>query len=302
MVKIVKTITFILLFILCDCMVERMFVYLQNNALDQLIPEYTVEKVDSEIVIIGSSRANHHYVSSILEDSLDRSVYNCGNDGSFFYYQTCMIDAILRRYTPKMIIWDLGPYILSPTDDENQKELDRLSRLFSLYNSNEYIDSILYKRGRFEKIKLKSGMYRYNSRLISLLYKTYNRLDYLYDRGYIPLKSEGYKYPSIKDGKMMSECYSNERELLLRQTIQKCYDNDVKIVFCLSPKLDRSNYSETRSYQSIVKIARDRDVRLIDFYHHDIFMKDSTLFKDNAHLNDRGARLFTEKLSVFLLN
>ena len=70
---------------------------------------YTVEKVDAEVVVIGSSKASHHYVPQILEDSLGMTAYNCGQDGCFFLYQNCIINMILDRYTPKMILWDIQP-------------------------------------------------------------------------------------------------------------------------------------------------------------------------------------------------
>lgn len=39
-----------------------------------------------------------------------------------------------------------------------------------------------------------------------------------------------------------------------------------------------------------------------DFYNDHLFLSDPTLFKDYDHLNNRGARLFTEKLVVDCLN
>lgn len=295
MIKIVKVIIFILLLVMCDCVSNVMFNFLQDNALKQsptgMIAEYTVKMVDSEIVIIGSSRAANHYVSSILADSLSYSVYNCGSGGNLFYYQTCMIDAILRRYAPKMIIWELDPLFLSSINDN--LELDRLSRLLPLHNSNTYIDSILYKRSKFEKIKVKSAMYRYNSRLTNLL-ACCSMPDH-FDRGYSPLNTEGYKFPSIEK-EILSDSYSGEREELFIRIIEKCLFENVEIVFCFSPKLTESNYHENLSYKRIVEIASNKNLRLIDFYHDEKFMNDSTLFYNSNHLNDRGAKKYTMEI------
>lgn len=70
---------------------------------------FTIEKVDADVVVIGSSKASHHYVPQMLEDSLGMTAYNCGHDGCFFLYQNCIINMILDRYTPKMILWDIQP-------------------------------------------------------------------------------------------------------------------------------------------------------------------------------------------------
>ena len=70
---------------------------------------FTVEKMDADVVVIGSSKASHHYVPQMLEDSLGMTAYNCGQDGCFFLYQNCIINMILDRYMPKTIIWDIQP-------------------------------------------------------------------------------------------------------------------------------------------------------------------------------------------------
>ena len=56
---------------------------------------YTVEKVNADVVVIGSSKASHHYVPQMLEDSLGMTVYNCGQDGCFLLYQNCIVNMIL---------------------------------------------------------------------------------------------------------------------------------------------------------------------------------------------------------------
>ena len=80
--------------------------YLENM---WLLTPFTVEKVDADVVVIGSSKASHHYVPQMLEDSLGLTAYNCGQGGCFFLYQNCIINMILDRYTPKMILWDIQP-------------------------------------------------------------------------------------------------------------------------------------------------------------------------------------------------
>ena len=43
---------------------------------------YICDKSVDDILIFGSSRAVHHYNSSMIEDSLGMSCYNCGDDGN----------------------------------------------------------------------------------------------------------------------------------------------------------------------------------------------------------------------------
>ena len=67
---------------------------------------YSMNDVNTPVVIVGSSRAAHHYVTEMIEDSLKMPAYNLGRDGCFFSYNCCIINSILDRYTPKLIIWE----------------------------------------------------------------------------------------------------------------------------------------------------------------------------------------------------
>lgn len=62
------------------------------------------DEVDANILIFGSSRAAHHYVPSILSDSLDMSCYNCGMDGNGIIYGYGKLKTITARYYPKIVI------------------------------------------------------------------------------------------------------------------------------------------------------------------------------------------------------
>lgn len=80
---LIKSAIFLTLCGLLDFGLGKIFGYLTVHATggytkrDNLISD----EVDANILIFGSSRAAHHYVPSILSDSLDMSCYNCGLDG-----------------------------------------------------------------------------------------------------------------------------------------------------------------------------------------------------------------------------
>ena len=306
--NILNTVLIITVLIVTDFTIGVIFGFLQDTAVKKspgVFPtEYVYNEVNSDIVIIGSSRANHHYVSSIIEDSLNLSVYNCGNDGCFLYYQTCMIDALLRRYSPKMIIWELySPDLLSePLNLES--EYQRFYLLHSLCNSNEFTDSMLHVKDKYEYLKLQSAAYRYNSELIKLVNILISPAVNNNDKGYIPIPNDGYKFPSVAEfitttsnKKIYSQVYSLDRERLFIETVNKCLKQNVQIIFAFSPWLERSDYKSTDSYKSILKISNENNIRLIDDYHNETYMGDSTLFKDNTHLNDKGARKYTKKIA-----
>ena len=73
---------------------------------DVLAPKlrYLQKEVDEDIILMGASRCHHHYLPSIIEDSLGASVYNAGIGGSNnIYSHYIVLQHILARHTPKLI-------------------------------------------------------------------------------------------------------------------------------------------------------------------------------------------------------
>lgn len=289
---LIKGICFILLFVSLDIIGGKMFSYLHNYALNHspygFLTEYAMEKVNTDVVIIGASNANHHYVSSLLADSLQMSVYNCGKDGCSFLYQCSIIDGILKRYTPKVIIWDIIPSYLS------RSSLKQLESVFNQYfDENDYCRNLINLRNSNERYKMQSYLYRYNSSILPLIYKSVVVYNHSVD-GYLPFSNAGYKYPSLIDEKMDDE-FDAKLKLCLNYIISECRQKEVKLILSLSPRFVNSDYLKTRVYEEWCKIAKEQNIPLIDYYNTPFFLNDSTLYKDNAHLNDRGARMFTNK-------
>ena len=49
--------------------------------------EYVINKVEADIVIIDSSRAQSHYDTKVFRDSIpNMTVFNCDGDGQKFWY------------------------------------------------------------------------------------------------------------------------------------------------------------------------------------------------------------------------
>lgn len=290
---IVKGLCLLLLLIGTDFAVGKFFSCLHGVAFRRspygFVTEYALYSVNTDVVVIGSSRACRHYVPEILSDSLGLTVHNCGKDGSFFWAQCCVIDGILNRTTPELIIWDVEPGCLA--DDLSASS--RLSDLNPFYDDSRFCREVIGRSSPVEKYKMWSRTHRYNSRLLAYLYKSVVPFAYPED-GYLPLADAGYQYPVLikqdeKDG------LRKESVAYVETIVKKCKTGGVNLILSFSPRFTKDHYFETESYQKLCRIAEQENVPLIDFYHDAVFMGDSTLFNDNAHLNDRGARLFTRK-------
>ncbi len=112
---------------------------------------YSMDSTRAQILIIGSSRANHHYVPSVFEDSLHKTFYNAGRDGNGTFYQLALLKTILKRYTPEIIVFDYSSVFVKGTE-----EYDQMASLLPYYRTHTEIRSLVEMRSPFEKIKLLS--------------------------------------------------------------------------------------------------------------------------------------------------
>ena len=67
---------------------------------------YSLEKTNADFIIFGSSTANHNYYPQLFQKRFNMSCYNTGRDGISVFYQYAVLKAILKRYSPKIVIYD----------------------------------------------------------------------------------------------------------------------------------------------------------------------------------------------------
>ena len=162
---IIKLAVFFALLIVVDMVAGVVIrkVYFNQNHGGAYRITYVLEKATSDIMILGSSRANHHYIPTMMQDSLGLTCYNAGRDGNFISYSNAEVNSILKRYSPKTIILDI-------LDDEfevrSYKIEDRVSSLLPYYRTHPEIRAIVDLKSPLEKYKLLSNLYTFNTLLI----------------------------------------------------------------------------------------------------------------------------------------
>ena len=248
---------------------------------------YAIDSTTAGFLVIGSSRANHHYDSKIFEDELNAVFYNCGRDGQNVIYSCALSSAIIQRYKPKLIILDVLPNEFTTRDE------DRLSSLLP-YHDNEAIKSYLKYYGPFENIKLISQIYPYNSLLTSLLTgiseKNKKRSeDY---HGYTKLEGTMPDAPLVEfsePGKVDSIKLKVFQDMLARLDLE-----GIPVLVVFSPMYFK--YKPTTSAEICSRLCSQyKTIRFLNFASDSAF-RESRFFKDNNHLNETGAKLFSEEL------
>lgn len=264
---------------------------------------YTLQKMDADVVIVGSSRASHHYVSDILSKELGKTVFNTGRDGNFNLYSSAVIEATLKRYSPGLLIID----VIEGEFADRPGSYDYLSSLLPFYREHKEIRPILNLRSPFEPYKLISRIYPFNSLFPVIAQNNLKpKFNYLNNGGYDPLTRE-----MTREFKEISQAPEYEldqkRVEIFTKSLQLCKEKNIPVVVLTSPYFDVLKYQD-KSLERIRTICEKEGVPFIDYSRDDRFKRDRSAFDDFQHLNDGAARAYTKtiadtiKSSIKLLN
>lgn len=293
-----KATFFFCLVIALDLLIGRTlehFYYTQTSGL-QYRTTYSIERTHADLLVFGSSRANHHYVPEIFEKGLKMSYYNVGRDGSFILYHYAVLKGILKRYKPKIIILDFNANEFS----RDPNSYDRLSCLLPYYKRHPEMKPTIELRSRTEKYKLLSSIYPYNSSIFTIAIGNTerNKRRKQDDKGFIPL--HGNWNQQLDNFKIADNGFDTVKVNRYRSFINDCLLNKIKLYIAVSPFFGK-NYNKDRSIQEAQNIARTMRVDFFDFSADSEFLNNQSLFSDKDHLNNTGALIFSNKITTEIL-
>ncbi len=246
---------------------------------------YAIEKTKADVLIIGSSRANHHYIPKMIQDSLNLSCYNAGMDGCVLLYQNAILKSVLKRYTPKVIILD---YIGGLEDEE--LSYDMLSHLTPYYDTHEEIREIVELKSPFEKIKLLSNIYPHNSEVYSILRNTFQSSKRITDNGYKP--EEGVWEKEMDTIKTILP-YEFDKTILAanKEFLYLAKKSGAKVIVIYSPIY--LSFKQKQELDFMKQLCKEQEIPFWDFSKDSMFLNNKKYFKDVKHLNHTGASLYT---------
>lgn len=282
-----KITLFVLLILLADKFIGKALekIYQTSNDLAISKIRYTLKETGEDILIFGSSRAQHHYIPDTISEITGHTAYNCGLGGQGLSFSLIQISETLKRYSPQIIIFDVSPNILL---DRNSDQ--KLKILGPYYHNNDLIRGMLNQNSKFERLKYVSSIYPYNGLLYSLILGLVYSPD-VNSKGYTPISG-------VMDADLISgENLENNYEILaknmeyLEEITNTCQKNKVDLWLLISPI-----YKITQGDLEIIKdlgiFAKQQCVHLLDFSKNILF-SNRLLFKDNLHLNTSGAKIYS---------
>ena len=250
----------------------------------------TAQVQEAEIVIMGSSRAHHHYSPSVIREVTGLAAYNAGVDGNGVVLSTGLYDMIRERYSPKVILYDVEPAFdinVYAEDGNNTRYIGWLRPYFDY----SQVKDIVCRVDASERYKNLSAMFRYNSKVVDMLKDFVVLTDYTTD-GYSPMFGEMKTEPTTQGRGGITQRDSLKLSIMEVYISNVC-KTDTKLIMIASPKYGAVT---SKVFDPIKEMCKQYGVEFWDFYCSPEFQR-LEYFKEPMHLNDKGARAFSESVA-----
>ncbi|MGM9841049.1 MAG: hypothetical protein ACI31D_02470 [Candidatus Limisoma sp.] len=249
---------------------------------------YVAEQIDEDIVMMGTSRCNYHYVPSTIADSTRMSCYNAGVDASdCIYSHYTLLRLMLRRHTPKVVCLDVMAADFATWEGYNPTET--VSFFAPYAGADEQSDSVFRLAGTLNAYRL-SHLYRYNAKAASIIFGLFAERHPQSVSGYIPISGADEPLPKLEKYESQAQVDSTKIRYV-EKFVDDCLSRGTAVVFVASP-----HYSivDSTYYAPLADLARRRGIPFLNYHGSELFTDRPELFHDPTHLNSRGAQRFTE--------
>ena len=299
----VRFIKKLLLFILVAAVIDRSLGY----CLDYILRNKVVHsgnfgainsavKEKAGIIIMGDSRAKHNYVPRIISKDMRSDCFNLGADGMGVNYDYSLLTHILSNYKPGLIIYELNLEL-----NGNKPATLNYYKLMPFIKRYDNLVRLVKEKDAFIELKLLSGAYPFNKKIHSLIYDSMfaARNDDL--KGYQPLygtklENEFKEFTIRAQPTVITESPEISKSTF-SDFIELAGKHDVPVLFVYSPMIGNSgSYTiDPASLKRYSEMITSHGMKLILLEKQDYpQLGDKSLFWDPIHLNDEGAKVFSE--------
>jgi len=268
----------ILLAIVLDGLYSAMFIQCKNRGkIDQI---YNSEGRKYDVVILGSSRANNHFVAPMFEEK-GLKTFNYGMSGSHLFETALMLKLMIeRKYQIKNVILEA---------DLNLSGIDQATGIASRYLP--YIHDCEVVKNHFETQKNFKELYyipfyryiKYEIRIgfremfFNSIHKKTSSLDNL---GYTPLKG-------IEDGNMKNDIVKLEplpHNKYYEEIKSVCKANNINLIVLMTPMCE--NVKGMDYFNKVKKTYPE-------IHNYENAVVENKYFSSCGHMNNTGAKMFT---------
>nr|WP_315155872.1 hypothetical protein [uncultured Flavobacterium sp.] len=259
------------------------YVYLQSSNRGKIDHIYNLKNENYDVVILGSSRANNHFVAQMFKDK-GLKTFNYGMSGGHLFEASLILKLMIeRKYMIKNIILEADLNL------SNDKESEGVSAKFLPYihNSDVIKKHFQIKKDFSELFYIPFYRYiKYDNRIgFREVYKIVKgeKTSSLDNLGYYPLikhKKGNMKNNIAALNPLLHNKYYEEIKNI-------CKANKINFIAIMTPMCENTN---GMNYFDKVKKTYP------EIHNYENTVIEDKYFSSCGHMNDQGARLFTAKI------
>ncbi len=297
--SLIKLLKFLLIFVLIDQLLgfvaHKLFLSQETGKFAR--STYVINHSNDEVLLLGSSHTIRQYVPQVVEKKTGLTCYNAGAEGQQLLYQTALLQMILKRAKPKLIVLNIDAHWLYESD----VAYSRLNDLNSYYSKHyDVLYPKLKERSQYVPIKMFFRAFQENSTLVHIV--RYFFAPQVSFKGYRPLYG---KMTEFSNEILSNEAISDEIDPFfvknLKLFIDTAKEKGVNLIFTTSPFPVKRDYSTNISFQKIKKIAKRSNVPFYDHLNDERFIGNYNMFNDPTHLNHEATLLFTSIIADHII-
>lgn len=263
-------------------------------------------KVNSDVVVYGSSRAMVHMDPDILSDSLHTSCYNLGINGHNFWLQYLRHQELLKyNKKPKLIIHSVDVFTLVKRPDlfnldqflpymMDHKEVDKAIESYKGYNYYDFHLPLVRYTGKYKTIGRIFRSMIHPTAVDSGRYRGFSAQDHSWNDDLAKAKRRFTDFKVDLDSASIA---------LFDKYIRECKADGIDIVIVYTPEyIEGQEFVKNRAeIMNTFRMFADKyKLRFLD-YSDDPLSFEKKYFYNASHLNKTGAELFTSKLAHDLI-
>ncbi|EJL66766.1 hypothetical protein [Flavobacterium sp. CF136] len=259
------------------------FIFLQSKNRGKIETIFNSKAKKYDVIILGSSRANNHFVSQMFEDK-GLKTFNYGISGGHLFEASLLLKLMIeRKYTIKNVILEADLNL------SNDHEAEGIAALFLPYIHNsdvikehfetqENFNELYYVPFyRYIKYDTKIG---FRETFFTAIHKKTNALDNL---GYYPL--EKHKNGNMKNNIVNLNPLPHNK--YYEEIKEICKANKINFIAVMTPMCE--NVVGMNYFDKVKKAYPE-------IHNYENTVVEDKYFSSCGHMTDTGARMFTSRI------
>ncbi len=207
-------------------------------------------------------------------------------DGNNIYYQYFILESLLSRYKPELVI------ISTTVLEESEKSI---SNILPYMSDNILAKNIILEIAPIEYYKSLINVYRYNSLVVKIIQGNINQSNDSFN-GYKPLYQRNNVNKNFNYSTKPYKIGLSQRTMdYYGRFLDLCNRKNVPVLVLNMPKF--SLHSDLKEDFAIKRLIKNYKCKYLDYSKYTAIINRKEFFKDVSHLNNDGAIYFSKKLS-----